>query len=433
MTDNNDFVQLINTVVVDSIKNHVAELLKQQTWQQSVATIAESVVAKTLSESQVLENNLKEEVRRQLVDQLRKNEWKQHIESAVAKSSTELVKDDAAIRKTIDTIATKQLNLFFVSPDWKKTVEDTAKRTASRLVGETLATLDFLPTVKEAVVQATAVNEDTIKKQLPGLRDISSQEIELVIVDGAVVAKHHLDTQTLKVAQSAEVSDLKVKNLAVTGTVNVDCESWQQLANTVKDRMVDAITTEHVDRVVGQVFEKAKQGGIEFGHITVDSQLLLSGGTLARNIKQSSLEKLGTLKELTVDGPVDLNTTVTVTRNRVGINTVNPDAALSVWDQEVAISIGKRSDNRAFVGTSRKQSLQLGVNFADDIVIDESGTTTVRAFRIGQNQIAYHNTVPGWSGTKGDFVINVNPDPNDTVFAWVCLGTYRWKPLHSSK
>ena len=134
---------------------------------------------------------------------------------------------------------------------------------------------------------------------------------------------------------------------------------------------------------------------------------------------------------LTVAGITSLADTVTINNNRVGINTQSPELALSVWDEEVAITIGKFKNNHAYIGTSRTQNLSLGINRVPYIEIDNEGITTIKKLRIGVHTIGHSAEVPGHSGTRGDIVFNINPT-DDNVFAWVCLGAYTWKPLKSA-
>ena len=105
--------------------------------------------------------------------------------------------------------------------------------------------------------------------------------------------------------------------------------------------------------------------------------------------------------------------------------------ALSVWDEEVSVNVGKFKENQAYVGTSRAQGLSLGVNRTAQIDIDVNGITTIKKLRVGQHSISHGTEVPGYLGTRGDIVFNASPK-DDGVFAWVCLGEYRWKPLKSA-
>jgi hypothetical protein len=123
---------------------------------------------------------------------------------------------------------------------------------------------------------------------------------------------------------------------------------------------------------------------------------------------------------------------VYVVKNRLGINTQDPDSALSVWDEEVNVNAGKFSKNTGFIGTGRKQNLVLGTNRQNHLEIDADGLTTVQRLRVGRNNIAWGTEVPNYSGTKGDIVFNLNVGP-DTPFAWACLGAFRWQSLKASK
>ena len=153
---------------------------------------------------------------------------------------------------------------------------------------------------------------------------------------------------------------------------------------------------------------------------------------MSDSIKETSIQTTGTLRSLRVAGEASLNETVKVVRSRVGINTEEPELALSIWDEEVAINIGKNKLNQAYIGTSRSQGLAIGTNRVPQIEIDENGMTQIKKLRIGVHQISHDDTVPGWSGTKGDLVFNTNYK-EDRVFAWICLGNYRWQPLKAAE
>ena len=118
-----------------------------------------------------------------------------------------------------------------------------------------------------------------------------------------------------------------------------------------------------------------------------------------------------------------------VANKRIGINTQDPEMALTVWDEETALVAGKLREQTAYVGTARRQRFALGVNKKASIEIDEDELVSVKKLQIGVNRIAYETTVPNYSGVKGDIVFNTNASVNDPVFAWICLGGFRWKLL----
>jgi hypothetical protein len=55
----------------------------------------------------------------------------------------------------------------------------------------------------------------------------------------------------------------------------------------------------------------------------------------------------------------------------------------------------------------------------------------VKNLRVGRHRIVHEAEMPGYSGTKGDIVFNSNPK-GDGVWAWQCLGAFRWIPLRTA-
>jgi len=160
---------------------------------------------------------------------------------------------------------------------------------------------------------------------------------------------------------------------------------------------------------------------------------LVNNGVLSKNIKNSSIQTVGTLRTLDVAGESTFNNqTFNVLNKRVGVNTVSPEMALSVWDEEVSVVIGKNKANEAYIGTNRAQSVSIGVNRVPQIEINTDGLTRIKQLQVGLHRISHAIQVPGWAGTKGDIVFNANLG-DDRVFAWVCIGAHRWKTLKSAE
>jgi hypothetical protein len=216
-------------------------------------------------------------------------------------------------------------------------------------------------------------------------------------------------------------------NLGIQGRIAVDNRAWQDLSEHVGTITYDRIKNDFAHELTESMLTTIRRG-ITIENVTVDGHPLVLGNALSPGINHSNITALGALESLQVDGHVSLRDTVIVNRGRVGINTEDPDSALSVWDEEVNISLGKLSKNTAFVGTSRRGSLVLGTNRQNHIEVDSDGLTTIQRLRIGRNTIAWSAETPGYSGTKGDLVINVNTTA-EGVFAWICLGAFRWQTL----
>jgi hypothetical protein len=266
---------------------------------------------------------------------------------------------------------------------------------------------------------------------IKGITDNSSKP-EIVISDSVVSVANLMETNSFLVKQDSRVDGtLTVKNLAVLGDVNVDNRSWDLLAESIAEKTLEKIGGEWRQQLAQEVLDLAKVSGIEFESVKLQGQNLIHEGRLCDAVTKSNIREIGPLTSLVVTGDANLSDTVQISRQRVGINTDRPDMALSVWDEEVTMSLGKITAKKGFVGTSRLQNLQIGVNRTGYIEIDTEGLVTVNKLRIGQHRISHADQVPGHAGTKGDIVFNSDPKEH-APFAWVCLGNFRWHPLKSA-
>lgn len=245
-------------------------------------------------------------------------------------------------------------------------------------------------------------------------------------MDDTTVVENILTTRELHVVDGATIN-----NLAVKGSINTDNQAWSDLAKDISNKTLSYLNEEWREQLIVQVSKHIEDNGINFTDIRVNDQPVINGVSLSATIIESSLSTVGTLRSLSVAGSANLNDTLLVNKKRIGINTDAPEVALSVWDEEVAINIGKFKTNEAYIGTSRQQNLSLGVNRTPQIEINADGITTIKKLRVGVNTIGHATEVPGSSGTRGDIVFNSSPK-DDGVFAWVCLGGFQWKPIKSA-
>jgi hypothetical protein len=227
------------------------------------------------------------------------------------------------------------------------------------------------------------------------------------------------------------VDSISVRNLAVTGSINTDNHAWNTLSDNITEKTLAKLSEGWRNVLVQQVSEEIQKNGINFDQVKVDGHSLVAGGRLAHSIVESSLRSVGVLHDLRVAGEASINDTVSVKKKRLGVNTHEPEMALSVWDEEVSILAGKIKDKSAYIGTGRAQSLSIGVNRSPAIEIDIDGLTAVKKLRVGVHRISHGTEVPNYSGTKGDVVFNANPNVNNNVFAWQCLGGFKWKIIRS--
>jgi hypothetical protein len=338
------------------------------------------------------------------------------------------------IRRSIDnsvqSLIKQVLDDLTVDQQWLEKIESVINQTFSQKISQKLNTIDVNHAIAGNIDNAVARWYE--KHPRPSGMIDTAQQIEITVMDGAVVIERDLHSENLFVESDAEIKkNLTVNNLVVKGSINTDNHSWNELSGHITEQCLNQINQQWRDQLIEQVLDMSKKSGIDFASVLVNGSTLVDGDCLGQAIKHSHLLSVGVLQDLTVTGASNLSGTMTVDRNRVGINTQSPESALNVWDQEVSIVAGKLKEQVAFIGTSRAQALSIGVNRSPAIEISVDGGVAVKNLRVGRHRIVHEAEMPGYSGTKGDIVFNSNPK-GDGVWAWQCLGAFRWIPLRTA-
>jgi hypothetical protein len=251
--------------------------------------------------------------------------------------------------------------------------------------------------------------------------DDKAENCQLTIMDEVTVVENNLLTQDLTVKGTVTVEgDLNVTG-AVTKTSALYVSLVADAAESVKTNLDSTLFNTYADTV----FNRIRDVGLDLTKITLNQNPIMDESGLANSIRNSNLEKVGLLKELQVAGESYLSGTLYSTRNRVGVNTIEPARALSIWDQDIEIGFGKQSNNTAVIETPRVQNLVLSSNGKNNLVLDSNGGTTVNTLTIGHIAISTSPVPPTNSQPKGCIVFNANPTLGGPM-GWVSLGDARW-------
>lgn len=421
----------------DAIERLVRSQIEQSVNQQVTAAVESSEWLESL------ERRILEFVQARVIAKFCNAQALPEIEQTVKSSVQELFRlgnvpgidqyvDQKRIQQTMDTaieqLVENSMRNLIADPDWLEKIERQVNNIMLDRVIAHLGGIDLNPIIKQRIDEnMTVFRKDILEKFSSTGIDDQATVCQLTVMDDNVVVENHLTARDLKIFNAATIQDL-----VVTGSVNIDNPSWNQLAQGISEQTLQRLNESWRDTLVTQVANHIKQGGIEFDKVTVGGEPLIQDHVLSRTITDSSLQKLGVLRDLQVKGEAHLNNTVSVMNRRLGINTETPEMALSIWDEEVSVVIGKHKAKQAYIGTSRDSGVAIGVNRVPHIEIDIDGLTTVKKLRVGLHKISHDTQVPGWSGTRGDLVFNASPGP-DRVFAWVCLGAHRWQTLKSAE
>lgn len=367
-----------------------------------------------------------------LIDTVKNSVTKLFEEGHVPGLSTYI--DATQVSQSIDygiqTLVESAINNLVIDPGWITKIETLVNRAMTDRISQRLNTIDMNSVLVDHMDKGIDRWQDRMlqKFKTHGITDTATNT-ELTVMPNAVVVEHEMIANNLTVASNADMQgDLTVKNLIVKGRINTDNVSWNELSSKISVDVLESINTELRSSLVKDIVDLASTTGISFGDVVINGSKLLDGNTLNPVVTQTRIEKVGTLEALTVKGPAKLSGTANIASGRVGINTETPEMALSVWDEEVSVIAGKLAKQQAYVGTARLHNLAIGINRIPYIEIDTDGLTTIKQLRLNRNKISFAPEVPGYAGTRGDFVFNSDPKP-ESPFGWVCLGSFQWQPL----
>lgn len=235
--------------------------------------------------------------------------------------------------------------------------------------------------------------------------DDKATQCQLTIMDNAVVIEQPILTTGVHVKGNTKVEG----NLFVEGVLHPESNAAIELTKDIQAATLENIATQ----------------GVVAPKLEFNGKTLIDDKELSSSILTSNLRRVGTLEELQTRGETLLDGTLYVHKKRVGINTLEPGYALSVWDEEVEVSINKASQQRAFIGTHRPFAVTLGAHGKENISLDIDGSVTINDLRLGALPISTASTEPNWGGRSGEIVFNDSPKIGVPI-GWVCLDGHRW-------
>ena len=162
----------------------------------------------------------------------------------------------------------------------------------------------------------------------------------------------------------------------------------------------------------------------DIAKLTIGQRSIIEGSTLTNAVTSSQLQRVGVLRDLQTDGETFLSETLYTTNRRVGVNTMDPATALSVWDEEIEIGIGKQSKDTAQIN-SRAVNFIISVANKKNITLTEDGTTIIPRLQLGNMTMSSGSAPPSYNAAKGSVVFNENPSLGGPM-GWISLGDARW-------
>lgn len=251
--------------------------------------------------------------------------------------------------------------------------------------------------------------------------DDKATACQLSIFDDVTVIENNLLSKDLTVKGTATIEG----DLVVTGRVSEDSPMFTNLVASVSQNVKNGLNHDVFSGFSDLVFKQIRENGLDLNKITLNGTEIVNGGNLSNNITFSNLQRVGTLSELRVGGESLLSQTLYTTNKRVGINTVEPAHALSIWDQEIEFGFSKRETNVAVMEVPRNQRLVISVNGKNNLTLMPDGSASVDRLSIGAVVLSSASVPPNYDAPHGAIVFNSSPTIGGPL-GWVSLGGARW-------
>jgi hypothetical protein len=237
-----------------------------------------------------------------------------------------------------------------------------------------------------------------------GIDDRATQ-CQLTVLDNAVVIEQTVVATGLQIKGSAKIEG----DLAIDGALAADSNAVKVLTKSISE-----ITLANIAEV-----------GIIAPKLVFNDKTIIDDKEIAPSVLKSNLRKVGTLEDLQTRGETLLDNTLYVSQKRVGVNTLEPSYALTVWDDDIEVAVNKVGKGRAFIGSHRPVNITLGAAGKDNISLDIDGSVTINDLRLGALPLSTASAEPNWAGRAGEIVFNDSPKIGQPI-GWVCLEGHRW-------
>ena len=412
--DINEQLQPIVTSLLDSLKGSIEQELRGKISEEVVKAIAntevtaivEHIITQRLNQ-RIAEFNIETKTKQQLEQTL--TQISNQLSTSLAKSANEQIAAEIARR-----VAVMDINTVIASMVESK-INSLVQTGAFGKESIDHTSIDF---------QGFKFSGDMVHGGMitnfssTGIDDRATQ-IQMTLMDHAVAFEKSVWTPSAIIKGKLTVEG----DLVVLG----DIDSTSKAANTLADMAVAKIKndTELLDLHSTSILASIGENGIDLKRITQDGREIVNGNQLGYHITDSNLQRVGMLRDLQTQGEAVLSDTLYVTGKRVGINTIEPSAVFVVWDEEVELVITKHSKDTGYIGMPRYQSLVLGANNKDNLVLNTDGSVEIENLRVGNTPMSSATTTPNYNAITGTIVWNENPGIGGAV-GWICLGDARW-------
>lgn len=414
--DINSQLQPIIAGMINDLKGSINAELKQQLSSEIIKTLASTELTSIINDA----------IAGQIQARLAKFDFHGTSEQELRTALNQLFDQ---INKSLATNANNQITTWVNTKLSQINIGDSVTAVVQQAIGDNLKGTTF----PEGSIPHTSVNFEGFKITgdaihggiiskfgSDGIEDRATH-VQMTLLDHAVAFENPLYTPEANITGNLVVNG----QVKLYGTLDNTTSGFKALVDDASDAVRLKLNTELFDGFSNTVFDKIRTQGIDLDRITQNNREVLSGNRIGYHITDSNLQRVGVLNDLQTSGENLLCETLYVSQKRIGVNTMDPDATVSIWDQEVEVTVSKLSQDTAQIGSPRNQTLVVQSNNKQNIVARPDGSVQIDNLKIGDIQMSASAILPNYPGTAGQIVWNANPHAG-TVIGWVCLGATRW-------
>jgi hypothetical protein len=244
--------------------------------------------------------------------------------------------------------------------------------------------------------------------------------------------------------KDGEISGDKISGGKINGFSSVGIKD--KASNTMLTIENDKVVVEKNFHVNGTIqvkellYNKAKCTDLEVDNsVRINGTEVLWADRLGNAVKKSKLTELGVLKELNVAD------TLTIFKNKVGVNIIEPVGPFGVVKDGIEISVDVKGDT-GFVGTVNSDPFAIGSGGDATLYISHDNKVGIKIKKPkadldvagyiryqGQTQQYLDSAPTAGTWSQGDIVWNTQPE-RGSVLGWVCVKTGApgtWRPFVS--
>jgi|688.fasta_scaffold13080_18 hypothetical protein len=396
-----DVQEGLNERIELGIINHVKKVLDNYDYEGKINLLASLKLDNKISEFEIRPIDVEEKLRLS-ADAI--------IASLDKQAKSQIVSD---IARRIDTI------------DFTQSVTNAVAQQFEAHIGRTSWPADSInfSAIKQNEIKITgdAVSGGIIKSFSSTGIDDRATDCKVTILDESTIIENGIITTSADIKGDVTIDG----DLLLKGTIPSESLAFKNIVENASITVKNSLNEELFDSFSNTIFTKIKNEGIDLNQITMDGEAAITGNKIGIRITESNLQKLGVVRELQTSGETFLSESLYISNRRVGVNTIDPGHALSVWDQEVEIVTGKRSQDVGMIGTVRNQDLLVTSNNKNNLICKPDGSVHINTLQVGSVTMTSSNSIPNDDRSIGTIVWNQSPVIGNPI-GWVSLGGARW-------